>query len=220
MIRVAIVDDHPVVSDGLGAALGREEDITVAWTASTVHEARRALESRSDADVVLLDIRLPDGSGLDLLPGDRVEKPAFVVLSSFDRPQYAAAAFKRGAAGFVLKVAPTSEIIEAVHKAASGGLAFEARHLATARSAPSMSRREIEVVRLVAIGLSNDEIAARLGIARKTVEGYLTSLYERGGFATRTELALWAEREGWLDVAEASDWPAASRRAADGRKLK
>jgi DNA-binding NarL/FixJ family response regulator len=200
MIRVAIVDDHPVVADGLGAALGNEPDITVAWTAGTVEEARNALRSGSEVDVVLLDIRLPDGSGLDLLHGDRAGKPAFLVLSSFDRPQYAAASFKRGASGFLLKLAPTSEIVEAVHNAASGGLVFQAHHLESARAGPSISTRELDVVRLVAQGFSNEEIAVRLGLARKSVEGYLTRLYERIGSASRTELALWAEREGWLDV--------------------
>lgn len=200
MTRVAIVDDHPVVADGLGAALRREPDITVEWTAGSVADAREALANGPEVDVVLLDIRLPDGSGLDLLPGARAGKPAYLVLSSFDRPQYAAAAFKRGAAGFLLKLAPTAEIVHAVHTAAGGGLAFEARHLATARAGPAMSAREVQVVRMVADGLSNDEIANRLAISRKTVEAYLTALFDRGGFASRTELAVWAEREGWLDA--------------------
>lgn len=102
----------------------------------------------------------------------------------------------------MLKLAPTAQIVEAVRKAAAGGLAFEARHLATARAAPMLSPRELEVVRLIARGHSNDEIAQRLGIARKTVEASLTQLFDRGGLASRTELALWAEREGWLDVEE------------------
>jgi DNA-binding NarL/FixJ family response regulator len=207
VIRVAIVDDHPVVADGLGAALGRASGIDVLWTVGTVADARRSLESGEAVDVVLLDVRLPDGSGLDLLPGDRSTKPAFVVLSSFDRPQYAAAAFKRGAAGFLLKLAPTADIVDAVTVAAAGGLAFQARHLATARTPAPISERELEVVRLVARGLSNEEVAAHLGLSRKTVEAYLSSIYERIGFASRTELALWAEREGWLDASGAESGP-------------
>jgi len=205
MVSVAIVDDHPVVSDGLRGAFSIAPDIQVRWTASTLSEARWQIGSSQPVDVVLLDIRLPDGSGLSLLPGRQSSAPAFVVLSSFDRPQYATAAFKGGARGYLLKVAPITEIIDAIRKVAAGGLAFEARHLASVTSASSLTRREVEVVRLVSTGHSNDEIAARLGIARKTVEAYLSKLFERWGFATRTELAVWAEREGWLDVPSAGD---------------
>jgi DNA-binding NarL/FixJ family response regulator len=199
MIRVAVVDDHPVVTEGLAWALGNTPDIEIAWTAASVSDARGALAIDDHVDVVLLDVRLPDGSGLDLLPGQRGESPAFLVLSSWDRPQYAAAAFRRGAAGYLLKVAPLPEIVSAIHTAVAGGLAFEARQLDSVRGNQHLTARELEVVELVAEGLSNDEVAARLGIARKTVEAYLTRLFERWGFATRTELALWAEREGWLD---------------------
>ncbi len=200
MIRVAVVDDHPVVTSGLAVALGHSIDIEVAWTAGSVEDARLALASDTPVDVVLLDVRLPDGSGLDLLPGQRDDPPAFLVLSSWDRPQYAAAAFKRGAAGYLLKVAPMPDIVAAIRKAAAGGLAFEARQLASLRGARTLTPREVEVVGLVAKGLSNDEIAVSLGIARKTVEAYLTRLFAQWGFATRTELAIWAEREGWLDA--------------------
>ena len=199
MIRVAVVDDHPVVTEGLALALHQTADIDVAWTAGSLDAARDALARDGAVDVVLLDVRLPDGSGLDLLPGHREALPAFLVLSSWDRPQYAAAAFRRGAAGYLLKVAPLPEIVAAIHTAASGGLAFEARQLDSVRNTRTLTSREVDIVRLVAEGFSNDEVAVRLGIARKTVEAYLSKLYERWGFTTRTELAIWAEREGWLD---------------------
>jgi two-component system response regulator DesR len=198
MMRVGIVDDHPVVRDGLAGALAREPGVSVKWTAGTLAEARAALAA-ADCDVVLVDVRLPDGSGLDLVapPGPGV--PAFLVLSSFDRPQYARAALERGAAGYVLKTAPLVEILAAMRAALRGGSTFESRHLARIVAADPLSVREREIVRQLAAGDSNDEIAARLGLSRKTVEGYLTRLYERFGVATRTELALRAEREGWLD---------------------
>lgn len=199
MIRVALVDDHPVVTSGLALALAQSTGIEVAWSAKSLDSARHALAAGLPVDVVLLDVRLPDGSGLDLLPGQRDDPPAFLVLSSWDRPQYAAAAFKRGAAGYLLKVAPIADIVAAIKKAAGGGLAFEGRQLELLRTTRTLTARELDVVALVARGFSNDEIAARLGIARKTVEAYLTRLFERWGFATRTELAVWAEREGWLD---------------------
>jgi DNA-binding NarL/FixJ family response regulator len=200
MIRVGIVDDHPIVANGLRSSLATEADIVVAWAAGTLAEARTALAGPEPVDVVLLDVRLPDRSGLDLLPGTPQHQPAFLVLSSFDRPQYASAAFTRGAAGFLLKVAPTSQIVDAVRTAASGGLAFDARYLASLRTAPALSPRQAEIVRLIARGLSNEEIARILGLSRKTVEGYIRDLFNRYGFSSRTELALWAEREGWLDL--------------------
>lgn len=200
MIRVAVVDDHPVVTAGLAIALNQAPDIEVAWTASSLEEARRASVRNDPVDVILLDVRLPDGSGLELLADPREIRPAYLVLSSWDRPLYAAAAFQRGASGYLLKVAPLADIVAAIHVAASGGLAFDARQLASLRNARALTTRELEVVQLVANGLSNDEIAMRLGIARKTVEAYLTKLFERWGFTTRTELAVWAEREGWLDA--------------------
>ena len=203
-VRLAIVDDHPLVTDGLRGALSAAPDIEVTWAAASLAEARRELAGLP-VDVVLLDVRLPDGSGLSLLPGRRPSQPAFLMLSSFDRPQYASSAFKRGASGYLLKLAPITDILQAIRKVATGGLAFEARQLASVRDAPSLTRREVEVVRLVATGRSNDEIAAHLGLARKTVEAYLSKLFDRGGFSTRTELALWAEREGWLDIPNADE---------------
>jgi DNA-binding NarL/FixJ family response regulator len=203
MIRVGVVDDHPVVTDGLVHALHQTSDIDVVWIANTLADARHQLLSAGHVDVVLLDVRLPDGSGLDLLPGQRDVPPAFLVLSSWDRQQYSAAAFRRGASGYLLKDAPLHEIVAAIQTSARGGLAFEARQLVSLRSARTLTTREVEVVRLVAKGQSNDEIAMHLGIARKTVEAYLTRLFERWGLTTRTELALWAEREGWLDAGSA-----------------
>lgn len=197
MIRVGVVDDHPVVLDGLATSLARQPEIAVAWSAATLADARRSLALET-CDVVLVDVRLPDGSGLDLIapPGPG---PAFLVLSSFDRPQYARAAYQRGACGYLLKTAPIEEIVAGLRAAVAGGTAFRQDHLATLAGSPTLTHRELEVVRLVAEGWSNDEVAARLSISPKTVEAYLTRLFERWGVTTRTELALQAEREGWLD---------------------
>ena len=108
MIRVGIVDDHPVVLDGLAASLARQPGIEVAWSAGSLAESRAALEAGA-CDVVLVDVRLPDGSGMDLI-APSAHGPAFLVLSSFDRPQYARAAYGRGASGYLLKTAPMDEI--------------------------------------------------------------------------------------------------------------
>lgn len=200
MIRVGIVDDHPVVLDGLVASLTKEPGIIVTWTAPTLIDARAAMAS-TPCDVILVDVRLPDGSGLDLLSTSEPSGgPRFVVLSSFDRPQYGRAAFKRGAVAYVLKTAPIQEVIAALRTAMAGGATFQPHHLAALAGAASLTARELDIVRLVAAGFSNDEIAARLALSRKTVEAYLTKLFERWQVGTRTELALRAEREGWLDA--------------------
>jgi DNA-binding NarL/FixJ family response regulator len=169
-------------------------------TAGSLDEAVSLLATTA-VDVVLLDIRLGSDSGLKLLgkvpgPGGG-PAPAVIVLTAYDYPQYAEAALRMGAAGFVLKTAPLSELVDAIDRAARGGLAFDVRP--TAR-AVRLSARELDVVRLVTDGLSNDEIAARLGIGAKTIETHLGRLFERFAVVSRTELATRALREGWLEV--------------------
>ena len=195
-IRVVVVDDHPVVRDGTAALLAAQDGIEVAGTAGSIDEARQVLAAVA-ADVVLLDIRLGTGSGLSLLTDDG-PRPAVVVVTAYDYPQYAEAALRLGASGFVLKTAPIAELLDAIRRAAAGGLAFGVRPQASDRA--RLSRRELDVVGLVIEGRSNDEVAAALGIGAKTVETHLARLFERFGIASRTELATRALREGWLEV--------------------
>jgi DNA-binding NarL/FixJ family response regulator len=207
LIRVAIVDDHPVVRQGIGALLASQPEIEVVGSADSVESALELLR-RASIDVLLLDIRLGTDSGLRLLRevptrsdgGQGPDLPAVVVLSAYDYPQYAEAALRLGAAGFVIKTAPLEELIDAIRRAAAGGLAFAVRP----RPGQShISPRELEVVRLVVDGRSNDEIGAQLGIGVKTVETHLRRLFERLAVASRTELAARAIREGWLDIPSA-----------------
>lgn len=203
MIRVLLVDDHPVVLDGLDAALSREPDLGVVGRATTAEQARVIL-AREAPDVVLVDIRLPDGSGLDLAAefAARDARPAWIVLSSFETPQYVATALSLGAAGYLLKTAPTADLVEAIRTAAAGGTAFTAGQLAAARTSGTLRLTSVDrgIVRELLAGRSNDEIAADLGLSTRTVEAHLSRLYDRIGVASRTELALRAEREGWLDL--------------------
>ncbi|HEX7948918.1 MAG TPA: response regulator transcription factor [Candidatus Limnocylindrales bacterium] len=198
-IRVAIVDDHPIVRDGTAALLAQQSGIEVVGTAESVDEARELL-ARDGVDVVLLDIRLGTDSGLRLLsappPTTPAGMPAIVVLSAYDYPQYAEAAMRLGAAGYVVKTAPMAELVDAIRRAASGGLAFAIRPGRGLR----LSAREADVVRLVVDGLSNDEVGARLGIGARTVETHLRRLFERFSIASRTELVARALREGWLEI--------------------
>jgi DNA-binding NarL/FixJ family response regulator len=202
-IRVAIVDDHPVVREGTAALLAGQSRLEVVGTAGSLEEAR-ALVSATAVDVVLLDIRLGAESGLSLLltredaAAGSAQEPAIIVLTAYDYPQYAEAALRLGAAGFVLKTAPLPELLAAIESAARGGMAFAVRPRASDRA--RLSRRELDVVRLVVDGRSNDEIGAALGIGAKTVETHLARIFERFGLASRTELATRALREGWLEL--------------------
>jgi DNA-binding NarL/FixJ family response regulator len=202
-IRIAIVDDHPVLREGTAALLAAQPGFEIAGVAESL-EAAQVLVASTPVDVVLLDIRLGSDSGLRWLTPDGQDdsdrpRPAVIVLTSYDYPQYAEAALRLGASGFVLKMAPIAELLDAIRRAAAGGLAFGVR---PGRAGPvaRLSERELDVVRLVVDGRSNDEIAGRLGIGPKTVESHLRRLFERFDLASRTELATRALREGWLEV--------------------
>jgi DNA-binding NarL/FixJ family response regulator len=201
-LRVLVVDDHPVVLAGLVTALAQQADIEMVVSASDREEADRLLREHR-IDVGLVDVRLQNGTGFDVIgahptgPG-----PAWIVLSSFESPQYLAAAIHSGAAGYLLKTTPLPELLDAIRRVATGGTAYLARQLRSAEPAlkQSLSNRDRDVLHGILAGRSNDEIGLDLHIQRKTVESYLSRLYERFGVSSRTELALLAEREGWLDL--------------------
>jgi DNA-binding NarL/FixJ family response regulator len=197
-IRVAIVDDHPVVREGTAALLDAQPGLRMVGAAASLEEAAPLLDPDA-VDVLLLDIRLGTDSGLTLLggPAGGGLMPAIVVLSAYDYPQYVAASRRLGAAGFVVKTAPVAELVDAIRRAAAGELAFGRECDA---AAARLTGREIEVVRLVVDGRSNDEIGVALAITTKTVEGHLRRLFDRLAVQSRTELATRALREGWLDV--------------------
>lgn len=194
MIRVAVVDDHPLVREGTAAIVDRADDMEIAGVAGSLAELRPMLDG--SVDVLLLDLRLGQESGFELLrDAADVTLPSVVCLTSYDYPQYADAAMRLGAVGFVVKTAPTSELLDAIRRAASGGLAFGVRP----GRGVALSHREREVVQLVVDGASNDEIGARLGISARTVESHLRRLFDRTSVASRTELTARALREGWLE---------------------
>ena len=197
LIRVAVVDDHPVVRDGTAALLAIQPGLDVVGVASTVDEAV-ALIHGTAIDVVLLDIRLGTDSGLRLLQTQlAAPAPAIVVLSAYDYPQYADAALRLGAAGFVVKTAPLPQLIDAIERAAAGGMAFQLRPQV---GGAHLSPRERDVVRLLVEGRTNDEIGAALSIGVRTVETHLRRVFERFEVTSRTELAARALREGWLEI--------------------
>lgn len=197
MIRVVVVDDHPVFRDGTAAILAREPDLVVVGVASDLEEARALLVREPVADVVLLDVRLGDENGLAVVE-ELAARTAVVILTAYDYPQYLHSAIRLGAAGFVGKSAPTEDLLRAVRQAASGGLAFDRRRLGD--QPVDLTAREVQIVRLLADGASNDEIGLALGITTKSVESALGRIFSRTSTHSRTELAVRAVREGWLDA--------------------
>jgi DNA-binding NarL/FixJ family response regulator len=195
LIRVAVVDDHPVFRDGTAAVLAREPDMEVVALGGSLLEARSIVEAADPPDVLILDVRLGEDNGLTLL--GRHGLTAVIMFSAFDYPQYHHVALRSGAAGFVAKSVETRELIEAVRAAAAGRLVFERR---LDPPPPALTRREAEVVRLVADGLTNDEVGDALGVTSKTIEAHLGRIFERTGVQSRTELATRAIREAWLDL--------------------
>ncbi len=196
MIRVAILDDHPVVRAGTAAIIEGADDLALVGTAATLDEAQPLLDA-DVVDVLLLDLRLGQEFGLGVFEGAARRLPAIVVVTSYDYPQYVDAALRLGATGYVLKTAPIQELLDAIRRAATGKLSYDLR---PGRRSPTVSARERQVVAAVVDGLSNDEIAGRLGISPKTVESHLRRLFERHEVASRTELATRALRDGWLEV--------------------
>ena len=196
-----LVDDHPIVLDGLRAALARHAEINIVAEAASLAEARAAIATPG-IDVVLLDIRLPDGSGIDLLRDAQAMSapPAVILLSSFLTPQYVNAAIALGASGFLLKTAATDEILAAIATVSEGRLAFTAEQVRESRKAAwaPLTEREHDIIAGVMAGRSNDELSGDLGLARKSVEAYLSRLFIRFDVTTRTELAILAERQQLL----------------------
>jgi DNA-binding NarL/FixJ family response regulator len=198
-IVVGIVEDHPIVAAGTARILAGTGGLRVAWTAPDLDEARRRIWE-GGVDVVVVDIRLGVDSGLELLRDDPsrdqagADRPAFVVLTGFDYPQYRAAAGRLGAAALVTKMAPVEELIAAIRRAATGS-----RDLAPVGPLPP-TVRDLEVVRLVAAGWTNAAIAEALALSEKTIEGRLARLFGRFGVESRTELATRAIAEGWLEL--------------------
>jgi DNA-binding NarL/FixJ family response regulator len=199
-VRVFFVDDHPSVLDGVGRAVDAAPGMQVVGTARSADEAAAAL-AQAGPDVVVCDVAMGgDAEGLRLLERFGKGGPRFLMLSSFDYPTLYRAAYERGAAGYVLKTAELHAVVDAIRRVAAGGSAFPGSALRAMRGAPKRpTDREIELLRLVAAGQSNDEIAEGLVLSLKTVESHLRRLFNRYAVMNRTELAVLALREGWVD---------------------
>ncbi len=211
MIRVLIADDHPVYRDGIRAALGQVETISVVGEASEGAEAV-AQALALEPDVVLMDLRMPGTSGLEAIALLRAQAPAVrvIALTMFDDDHSVRAALRAGACGYLVKGTPREGILRTVAAVAAGEVVFGAAAAVTVqrlltstsalpRSSPSLidlSEREVEVLDLVARGMTNPEIARRLVLSDKTVRNHVSNIFTKLGTSDRAQTVAKARDAG------------------------
>jgi two-component system, NarL family, response regulator NreC len=213
-VRVLIVDDHKVVRSGLRRVLEVEDDIEVVGEAGDLREA--VFEARAQKpDIVLMDVVMPGGSGIEATPAVLKEVPEakVLILSMQDDPSYVREAFEVGASGYVLKEAADVEVVSAIREVAGGGryvhptlgarlVAADAEERARADADP-LSDREREVLRLLALGHTNQEIAKMLYLSVRTVETHRAHIMQKLKLSTRAELVRYAIDVGLLEEGQA-----------------
>jgi DNA-binding NarL/FixJ family response regulator len=203
LIRLVIVDDHAVVRSGLEQMLANYDDVEVVGLAQSGREGI-ALSKELDPDVVLMDLNMPGVGGIEATAAITASTSAeVVVLTSFSEPDKVMAALDAGAIGYLLKDAEPHQIVDGVRAAARKESPLDPRAARTLvgarREAPAshaLTDREREVLVLLVGGLSNKQIARRLGIAEKTVKTHLSSAFRTIGVQDRTQAALWARSNG------------------------
>lgn len=198
-IRVVIADDHAVVRRGLRQVLDAEDDLDVVAEAANLTDARRYVLGHHP-DVLVLDLNLPEGLSLGAIPGLREEFPQtqIVVLTMQNEPAYAREALGAGALAYVLKEAAESELVEAVRRASVGDTYLNPRLGARVAAEPppgppdGLSEREVEVLRMIALGHTNAEIAEQLYLSVRTVETHRAHIQQKLRLGSRAELVRYA----------------------------
>jgi two-component system response regulator NreC len=213
-IRVLVVDDHAVVRSGIKLLLDRHDDIEVVGEAGNAQDAVFRVRELAP-DVILLDLVMPGESGIEVLPKllQEASGAKVLVLSMQDEPSYVREAFAAGASGYVLKEAVDEEVVTAVREIAGGGsyvhptlgarmVTADAAALAAAEADP-LSDREREILRLLALGHTNQEIAKMLYISVRTAETHRAHIMQKLRLTTRAELVRHALAQGLLEDPDA-----------------
>lgn len=192
-----IVDDHEVVRRGIADVVAAADTLEVVAEAGTVADAGRR-GALLKPNVALVDLQLPDGTGIDVIKGLQVTSPETrcIVLTSFDDDHALAAAVEAGARAFVLKTVRGGEIVDVVKAVAAGRVLLDERTLTRRRQAhpdptASLTASETKVLDLVAKGMTNRDIADELGLAEKTVKNHVTSMLAKLGLSRRTQVIAW-----------------------------
>lgn len=216
VIRVVLADDHAVVRKGIREFLEEDGDVQVVAEATTGVEAV-ALTLAHRPDVTILDIQMPEMTGIEAARQIKAKAPEVhvLVLTAYDDDPYIFAMLQAGANGYVLKNAPSEELVRAVRIVAKGGSALDpavtanvmaqlrnGKPLAAQVVVEGLTRRELDVLRLAARGRTNRAIGLELAISDRTVQGHLANIFGKLGVTTRTEAVLLAMKQGWIILDE------------------
>ncbi len=212
MIRLLIIDDHEMVREGLKAMLSAEPDFTIVGDAANAELAFELIE-RLRPDIILLDVRLPGTSGIEVCRTvtERYPETAVIILTTFTDESLVEQCIKAGARGFIVKDIERFDLKRSIRAVARGEAAIDTKAavavLAQLRRSPrnnselaqeSLSSQQIVILRLVAQGLSSREIATLLYLSENTVKGYVQEILHRLGVKNRTEAVMVAVKQGWL----------------------
>lgn len=208
-LRVVLADDHAIVRNGLRLLLEGDGNIEVVAEAGDADEASRRVLGHKP-DVLVLDLNMPGAPSLEVVPRLRETSPAtaVVVLTMQSDPTYARAALQAGVQGYVLKESASAELLQAIRTAAGGGTYLSPTLGARLAATPDttgelpdgLSDREADVLKLLAIGYTNAEIAERLHLSRRTIETHRSALQSKTGRSTRAELVRYAAEHDLLHV--------------------
>jgi DNA-binding NarL/FixJ family response regulator len=212
-IKILVVDDHPVVRDGLAAILGTQSDFSIVGEASNGEEAVH-LAAELKPDVVLLDLEMPGMDGVETLRQLRVVQPESntLVFTAFDTDERILSAIRAGAQGYLLKGVPREELFKAVRVVSAGGSLLQPvvaskllQHVSTPpderdHGLDSLTEREMEVLKLLAHGRTNKEIAALLFISERTVKFHVSSILKKLDVGNRTEAVSLAAHHGLIEL--------------------
>jgi len=211
-IKLLIVDDHPVVREGIGAMLKREPDFKIVGEASNGLEAVEQARELSP-DVILMDLRMPEMDGVEAITRIKEAKPEvkFIILTTYSDDEYIFKGIAAGARAYLLKDAPREELFKAIRAVYRGESLIQpvvasrvldklAELSRKNPGAETLSEREVEVLRLMAKGVSNSNIAEELSITQSTVKTHITSIFQKLNVTTRTEAVTTALKRGIIQL--------------------